>query len=216
MKLELRNVSKSIRRVPILSDINLTLESGTIYGLWGKNGCGKTMLMRVMSGLIRPTEGIVLVDGKALGVEQDFPESIGLLLENPAFLNSYTGYENLMALAEIRDLVGKERVCEVLRQVGLDPEDKRKYRKYSLGMKQRLGIACAVMEEPDLILLDEPINAIDEKGAEEIKKLIVSLKEKGKLIVLACHDREDLNFLADQVIYMGEGRITDCRPAEQG
>ncbi len=214
MILELRDISKKIHGVTILQDINLVLNPGTIYGLWGKNGCGKTMLMRVMSGLIRPTKGSVCYDGKVLGKEMDFPESIGLLLENPAFLNAYTGLENLKALAEIKGIIGEDKIRETLKQVGLDPDDKRKYRKYSLGMKQRLGIACAIMEEPDLILLDEPINAIDEKGAEEIKKLIVALKEKGKLIVVACHDREDLKFLADEIIYMAEGKITGVKTVE--
>lgn len=211
MKLELRQVAKKIRGVWILKDINLTLESGRIYGLWGKNGCGKTMLMRLMSGLILPTEGQVLLDGRELGKELDFPESVGLLLENPAFLNGYTGLENLRALAEIKGLVGEEEIRRTLAQVGLDPDDTRKYRKYSLGMKQRLGIACAVMEKPELILLDEPVNAIDEKGVVTIREMLLSLKEENRLIVLACHDREELELLADEIITMGEGCINGRR-----
>lgn len=162
MKVELKNVSKRLNDVTVLEDISLTLESGTIYGLKGKNGCGKTMLMRMMAGLIYPTSGTVSIDGEILHKDIATPRSIGILIENPAFLPGYTGQRNLELLAGLTGKADRTQIAKTMSRVGLDPNDKRTYRKYSLGMKQRLGIACALMECPDLILLDEPINAIDE------------------------------------------------------
>ncbi|WP_455506456.1 ABC transporter ATP-binding protein, partial [Gemmiger formicilis] len=168
MKVELKNVSKRLNDVTVLEDISLTLESGTIYGLKGKNGCGKTMLMRMMAGLIYPTSGTVSIDGEILHKDIATPRSIGVLIENPAFLPGYTGQQNLELLAGLTGKADRTQIAKTMSRVGLAPNDKRTYRKYSLGMKQRLGIACALMECPDLILLDEPINAIDEKGVPKI------------------------------------------------
>lgn len=207
MKVELKNVSKRLNDVTVLEDISLTLESGTIYGLKGKNGCGKTMLMRMMAGLIYPTSGTVSIDGEILHKDIATPRSIGVLIENPAFLPGYTGQRNLELLAGLTGKADRTQIAKTMSRVGLNPNDKRTYRKYSLGMKQRLGIACALMECPDLILLDEPINAIDEKGVPKIWEALQEEKQRGALIVLACHDTEELTSLADQIITIEEGKI---------
>ena len=207
MKVELKNVSKRLNDVTVLEDISLTLESGTIYGLKGKNGCGKTMLMRMMAGLIYPPSGTVSIDGEILHKDIATPRSIGILIENPAFLPGYTGQRNLELLAGLTGKADRTQIAKTMSRVGLDPNDKRTYRKYSLGMKQRLGIACALMECPDLILLDEPINAIDEKGVPKIWEALQEEKQRGALIVLACHDTEELTSLADQIITIEEGKI---------
>lgn len=207
MYMELTDISKSIGKTTILHDINLHLEGGKVYGLRGKNGCGKTMLMRVMSGLIRPTTGTVIINEKELWKDMTFPDSIGVLIENPSFIDGYTGYKNLKMLADIKGIIGEKEVKEALLKVGLEPEDKRKYRKYSLGMKQKLGIACAFMEHPDIVIMDEPINAIDEKGVELVRNIMNELKKEGKIIIIACHDAEEMELLADEIFVMEEGTI---------
>ena len=178
MKIEIKNVTKRIGQTEVLKDIHVTFEGGRIYGLRGKNGSGKTMLMRIISGLVHPTSGTVLINGKELGKDMSFPESIGLLIENPTFIDNFSGYRNLKALADINQLIDEEDVKEIIRKVGLNPEDKKHYKKYSLGMKRRLGIAAAIMEKPDIILLDEPINAIDEAGVNEIRDILFELQSE--------------------------------------
>jgi len=182
MKIEIEHVSKKIKDALVLDDVCMTLESGNIYGFQGVNGSGKTMLMRAVSGLMYPTSGTIRIDGKVLGKNMAFPEKIGMLIENPAFIDSYTGYDNLKMLASINK--GEVDISRALETVGLNPHDKRKYRKYSLGMKQRLGIACAIMEEPKLILLDEPFNALDKEGQEKLSEIIRDMRDKGSLILL--------------------------------
>lgn len=207
MKIEVMDYTKIIRGVTILDHVNLVFESGKCYGLKGKNGSGKTMLMRAVSGLISPTEGKVVIDGETLGKEISFPRSIGALIENPAFIANYTGYKNLELLASIQHKIGKEEIRKAMLDVGLNPDDKRKYRKYSLGMKQKLGIASAFMENPDIIILDEPINAIDEAGVKNVKQMLNEAKERGAVIITACHDAEELQELSDEIIQISEGRI---------
>lgn len=207
MYIELKNITKTFKKTTVLDDINIRFESGKVYGLKGKNGCGKTMLMRVICGLIRPSNGTVDIDGSVLWKEMDVPQSVGTLIENPSFIGGYTGYENLELLASIKGKIKEEEICAAMTKVGLEPYDKRKYRKYSLGMKQKLGIACAVMEEPDIIILDEPINAIDEKGVELVRDLLDEMKEKDKIIIIACHDAEEMSILADEIIQMENGHI---------
>lgn len=207
MYIECQKVEKEIRGVTVLHDIDVRFEAGIVYGLWGKNGCGKTMLMRILCNLIHPTKGKVLVDGKELGKNCGYPVSIGALIENPAFLNEYTGFDNLWTLASIQGRVGPEKVRRAIQMAGLDPDDKRKYRKYSLGMKQRLGIACAIMEEPEIVILDEPINAIDENGVKQVREILNELKERGTLVIIACHDKEEMSLLADEIYLMAEGTI---------
>lgn len=208
MTIEVKSVTKVLRKITVLEDVNLILESGTIYGLRGVNGSGKTMLMRLMAGLIRPTKGKVLLDGRRLGKELSFPSDMGMLIENPAFLDGYTAAQNLRLLAGIRKKVGEERIREILEQVGLGWEDKRKYRQFSLGMKQRLGIAGAVLEHPQLLLIDEPTNALDTDGVEMVQELLLEEKKRGALIVLACHDFSILQSLSDVLYSVKEGRVT--------
>lgn len=202
-------LSKNIKNSLVLKDINLSLHKGQIYGFRGKNGSGKTMLFRALCGLILPTEGEVEVGGAVLGKEVSFPPSVGVLIEYPGFLNSHTGFKNLKMLADLNKVIDDEQIKEAIRAVGLNPDDKRKVRKYSLGMKQRLGLAQAIMEEPDLLILDEPTNALDSDGIEELKTLLLNLKAKDKCIVIASHDKEELEFLSDEIFMMENGKIID-------
>ena len=205
MKIEIEHVSKKIKDALVLDDVCMTLESGNIYGFQGVNGSGKTMLMRAVSGLMYPTSGTISIDGKVLGKNMAFPEKIGMLIENPAFIDSYTGYDNLKMLASINK--GEVDISRALETVGLNPQDKRKYRKYSLGMKQKLAIAQAIFEHPKLLLLDEPTNALDEESINDIRKLLLELKEKGVLIIVASHNKEDIELLSDVKINMADGKI---------
>lgn len=164
----LEDYCKSFKSAEVLKNINLTLESGKVIGLKGKNGSGKTMLMRAISGLILPTSGKVYINDKELGRHISFPPSIGILIENPSFISNYTGFKNLKILASIQNRISDDEIRDAIRKVGLDPDDKRTFKKYSLGMKQRLGIAAAIMERPDIVILDEPINALDEAGEQDL------------------------------------------------
>ncbi len=195
---------KMIKKVPVLSHIDMELSSGKIYGFKGKNGSGKTMLMRAICGLILPTNGHILINGEELGKDISFPRSIGALLENPSFLNQYNGFKNLQLIAGIQKKIGDEQIRDSLIEVGLEPDDKRTYRKYSLGMKQRLGIAAAIMEEADIIILDEPINALDESGAALVRTIIQKLRNQGSLVIIACHDTEELKFLSDEIYTLSD------------
>ena len=205
--IQIENMSKKIRDRVVLDGIDYTFRDGMTYGLKGINGSGKTMLMRVVSGLIYPTEGRVLVDGKELGKDVSFPESIGILIENPVFLDAYTGFGNLKLLASLNDRAGDEDIREILQKIGLDPDDTRKYRKYSLGMKQRLGIAAALMEKPKILLLDEPFNALDTDGVARFSRLIREGQERGALIIMSCHEEGKLEEFADVILHMEDGRI---------
>lgn len=207
MEIEIKNATKSIRKKMILDNVSMKLDSGKIYGLQGPNGSGKTMLLRLMAGLILPTEGEVWIDGKKLGKDLDFPPSMGLMIENPAFLPNFTGRKNLELLAEIKNRAGEKEIREALKDAGLDPDDKRTFSKYSLGMKQRLGIASCLMEKPELILLDEPTNALDEQGVKEISSLIRREKERGALIVIASHEADLLYSMADEIYTVNEGKV---------
>ena len=207
MNIRTENATKHIRGALILDKVNVEFESGKIYGLQGPNGSGKTMLMRLVGGLIRPSSGAVYIDGNKLGQSFDFPPSMGLLIENPAFLPNYTGLKNLELLAGIKGNASLEQLRRTIRDVGLDPDDKRKYRKYSLGMKQRLGIAAAIMEKPDLILMDEPTNALDDAGVEQICLLLRRERDRGALILMACHDAAILEKMADEIYTIYEGKV---------
>lgn len=207
VKVEITKVTKRIHNAVILNDVNLSFESGKVYGLFGPNGSGKTMLLRLIAGLILPTTGTVSFDGKIMGKDMDFYGSMGVLIETPAFLPRFTGLQNLWLLSQIQQRVDKNAITQVLKEVGLDPDDKRKFGKYSLGMKQRLGIAATVMEKPDIILLDEPTNALDCDGISEICTLIQREKERGALILLASHQTEVLESVCDEVIQVSEGKF---------
>lgn len=208
MTITLKNVSKELKGNTVADQVNFELKSGSVYGLSGHNGSGKTMLMRLISGLILPTKGEISVDGKILGKDIDFPESMGLLIENPAFLNHCTGFENLKLLASIRGKATDADIVNAIRRVGLDPEDKKKYRKYSLGMKQRLGIAAAIMESPKLIILDEPTNALDLDGVVLTKQIIIEERNRGALVLMTCHDHDVLERVCDVIYSIENGKIT--------
>ena len=209
-KIQLENVTKRFKKHTVVDSVSMDLVSGSVTGLKGINGSGKTMLMRLMCGLILPTEGRIMINGKEIGKDMDFPDNLGLLIENPAFLDNYSGFANLKMLAEIRNIITDENIREVISRVGLDPDDKKKYKKYSLGMKQRLGIAGAIMEQPDILLLDEPTNALDTKGVEMLKNIVQEEKKRGALIVLTCHDAEILEEMADEIYFMENGRIINA------
>lgn len=208
-EIKIEGLSKSIKGALILDKVSITLTSGKIYGLRGKNGSGKTMLMRAIAGLLIPDTGSVIINGKTLHKDISFPESIGILIENPSFLPQYTGFKNLKLLAGLSGGISDKDIRTALEHVGLDPDDKRTYRKYSLGMKQKLGIANAIMGEPDIIILDEPINALDEESVKKIKKVLLEIRDKDKLIIIACHDREELEFLSDIIYEIKDGSIVD-------
>lgn len=205
------HLTKTIGRTTVLDDVTAVFANGRITGLQGINGSGKTMLIRAIAGLIKPTSGTITVDGQRLWKDIALPPSIGALIENPSFLDAYTGFVNLKMLASFRERATDTDLRSILQTVGLDPDDKRKYRKYSLGMKQRLGIAAAVMERPDVVLLDEPTNALDESGLAMLHDLIRAQRERGAVVVIASHDREFLLSLADEVYEFAEGHVAAHR-----
>ena len=209
MKIRIDNVSKVIKKIKVLDQVSLEFESGSITGLKGINGSGKTMIMRVICGLIRPTEGKVFIDDRELKKDMDFPESIGVLIDSPAFLDNYSAYDNLRYMASVKNIVSDKEILELLDEVELSDAGKKKYRYFSLGMKQRLGIAAAVMEHPDIILIDEPTNALDSKGVYMVKRVLQREKARGALIVLTCHDYSILKELSDNIYFIEEGRIVD-------
>ena len=211
MYIEIDDLTKVIDKHKVLDKVSIKLEKGKIYGIKGKNGSGKTMLLRAICGLIKPTEGEVRVGEKVIGKDAAFPESVGVLIENPGFIPSFSGYENLKMLADIRKLIGKEDIEAVMEKVGLEKACfKKKYRTYSLGMKQMLGIAAAIMEKPDLILLDEPTNALDEESVRKLLDILREEKGRGACIVLASHDMEELTLLSDIIFIMEEGRLREA------
>lgn len=207
MNISIEHVTKKIKDATVLKDICLEMKGGTVYGLQGKNGSGKTMLMRAISGLIRPTSGRIVINGEQLHKNISIPRSIGLLLENPSLLPEYDAFQNLKLLAKMQGGVPEEEIRQLIRDVGLEDAGHKKVEKYSLGMKQRLGIAAAILGSPDIILLDEPLNAIDGEGVEEIRSLILSLKNEKRIIIVACHDKEEMNLLADEIVHLRDGRI---------
>lgn len=208
MKIVVSHATKEIHGIKVLKDVSMALESGSVYGFLGRNGSGKTMMMRALCGFISLTEGSIEMDGSRLGSGEDFPRNLGMLLETPVFLLERTGYENLRLLAAIRGEAAGDDIRKALEQVGLDRGDRRKVGKYSLGMRQRLGIACAIMEGPELLILDEPFNGLDEGGCKMLRELIVRYRKEGCLIVLACHDREELEFLSDTIYRVDSGSFT--------
>lgn len=205
-EIKLSNVSKEIKGAVILDEINYEFHPGVIYGIHGRNGSGKTMLLRTIAGLIRPTRGEIKIGEKILHQDMDFPESIGVLIETPNFWKNYTGVKVLKTLASIKNVIGQREIEEILQKVGLDPKDSRTVRKYSLGMKQRLGIAQALMEQPDILLLDEPTNAIDKMGVQVVEDLFRKEANRGAVVIIASHNLQDLEH-CDQLLEMDQGRI---------
>ena len=207
MELAANNISKTIRGKAIISNVNLCLKSGNIYGFVGKNGSGKTMLFRALSGLMRIDSGSIVWKGKSLHKDFSVLPSLGIIIENAGLYPNLTGVQNLTYLAGLTKRIGKAEIVDAISRVGLDPYDKRLYGKYSLGMKQRLAVAQAIMESPDVIMLDEPTNALDETGVEEIRQIILEEKERGALILLASHNKEDIQLLADELYRVENGHV---------
>jgi len=174
------NVTKKFRENTVLSNVSLEIEKGTVTGLIGRNGSGKTVLMKCICGLISPTSGSITVQGNEVGKDVDIPDNIGVIIETPGFLPNFSGYNNLMQLAKIRRKIGKAEVRAAIQRVGLNPDDKKHVGKYSLGMRQRLGLAQAIMEDPDILILDEPLNGLDKEGAADMRQFLLGLKEQGK------------------------------------
>lgn len=212
-EIEVKNLCKTINKNMVLDNINLHMVSGQVYGFQGINGSGKTMLMRALIGLIHPTSGTILINQKELGKDMDFPKSIGFLLENPTFLDMYSGPDNLILLAGVdnnisADMINKE-IDSLIEEVGLKSAGNKKYKKYSLGMKQRLGIAAAVLGNPDIVVLDEPTNALDDDGKDMVKRIVKMQKERGALVIISCHEMQTLEELSDEIIRLREGRICE-------
>lgn len=204
--ISIKNLYKTLNGKDVLSNINLELEKGYIYGFYGRNGSGKSMLFRAISGLIKPTSGEILVDNKVISGNQ-FPDSMGLIIENVGFWPWLTGFENLKILASIKNKISCNEIRDSIKRVGLEASSKKKYKQYSLGMKQKLGIAQAIMENPELIILDEPTNALDIESIDNIRKILKEEKSRGATILIASHNTEDLDILCDKKFNMMDGKI---------
>lgn len=209
MKINIDNISKSFDKGLVLNNINLCFESGKVYGLKGRNGSGKTMLLRAISGLILPDSGTIKIDDKILGDDLSFPPSVGVLIENPGYIPELSGKENLKNIADIKGVISDKEINEIMKYFDLEPESKKPVKKYSLGMKQKLGLCMAFMEDSELVLLDEPMNALDEKAVNDLKDLILKKENEGKLIIIASHDLEDLEELTNEIIEMQNGEVVN-------
>ena len=209
--ISVKNLSKDFGQERVLHSVTRDFEKGRIHGIVGNNGSGKTVLMKCICGFLIPTEGEVIVNGKRVGKDVDFPPGLGLIIDTPGFLPNMTGVKNLEILASLNKKIGLEEIAAAIRRVGLDPLMKKPVGKYSLGMRQRLGIAQAIMENPSLLILDEPLNGLDKHGVMEMRQLIKGLKEQGKTILLASHNQGDIDELCDTVCEMDAGVMTIIR-----
>ncbi len=209
--IEVKNVSLILQKNEILKDISVHFERGKIHGLIGRNGSGKTMLMKCICGFVKPISGEILVDGKRIGKDCDFPKNTGIIIEIPGFIPYYSGYKNLKLLADLRGKISRDDIRKTMEKVGLNPDLKRHVRKYSLGMRQRLGLAQAIMENPDLLVLDEPMNGLDKDGVCDMREYLLDLKSQGKTILIASHSAEDIGILCDTVCEMDKGKLEKVR-----
>lgn len=207
----IENATKRFGTQTVLNNVSLTLEDGKIYGFVGQNGCGKTVLFKSICGFIYLDRGTITVDGKVIGKDIDIIKDAGIIIESPGFLPNYSAFKNLKFLTMIKDNIGDEQIKSTLISVGLDPESKKVVGKFSLGMRQRLGIAQAIMENPHILILDEPMNGLDKRGVEDIRKILMDLKKKGKLILLASHNPLDIDILCDCVYELDAGTIVNQR-----
>ena len=209
--IEVQNLSKSFGEEQVLKGVSRDFEIGKIHGIVGNNGSGKTVLMKCICGFLKPSGGRVLVNGKEVGKDMDFPDDLGIIIETPGFLPNLSGMKNLQILASLKKRAGNEVIREVIRKVGLDPDSRKPVGKYSLGMRQRLGLAQALMEDPSILILDEPLNGLDKHGVVHIRELIKSLRAEGKTILLASHNQMDIDELCDTVCEMDGGVLTMVR-----
>lgn len=203
----IEQLSLTIGKETLLKNINLSFEQGKIYGIIGRNGSGKTLLFKCVCGYIKPTTGRIIVNGKEIGKEIDFPDNTGMIIETPGFIASDSGFTNLKHLADIRKRIDNNGIRESMESVGLDPDNKKAVKKYSLGMRQRLGLAQAIMENPILLVLDEPMNGLDNEGVEDMRRYLLQWKAEGKTILLASHNKEDIQLLCDTVYEMNKGEL---------
>ena len=208
-------VTKKFGQTCYVDHVTTVFEDGKIIGIVGRNGSGKTLLMKMICGLILPTEGVIEVDGKVIGKDVDFPESLGMIIETPGFLPWMNAYESLWDLAAIRKKIGKKEIREVLQLVGLDPDSEKRVGGFSLGMRQRLAIAQAIMESPRLMVLDEPMNGLDESGVVEIRKVLLDRRTPDRTILLTSHNREDIEVLCDEIYYMSQGKMISKNQMEE-
>lgn len=209
--IKVENVTKKFGDTVVLNNVSVAFDDKKIHGLVGRNGSGKTMLMKCICGFVPVTSGRITVNDKEIGKDIDVPESCGIIIETPGFLPEYSGYKNLKFLADIKGNVKKEAIMDAIRSVGLDPSSKKHVGKYSLGMRQRLGLAQAIMEDPDLLILDEPMNGLDKEGVSDMRKYLIDLKNKGKTLIIASHSTEDIETLCDTVFEMEKGSLTQIR-----
>lgn len=209
--ISIENLNKQFKNQLVLNNINVKFSNGHIYGIIGRNGSGKTVLLKCICGFLKPTTGVISVNHKIVGKDIDFPENLGFIIETPGFLLNYSGYKNLKYLASIREKIDSNEIKKSMSLVGLDSADKKHVGKYSMGMRQRLGIAQAIMEKPDILVLDEPMNALDKNGVEEMRRLFLKMKSEGKLILLTSHNREDIEILCDEVYEMEEGILNKLK-----
>lgn len=209
--ISVKNVTKKYKEYTVVNDVSLTVEKSDIVGLIGRNGSGKTVLMKMICGLVAPTLGEISVNGKLIGKDIDIPDNIGVIIETPGFLPNFSAYNNLIQLAKINRRIGKAEVYNAIKRVGLNPDDKKHVGKFSLGMRQRLGLAQAIMEDPDLLILDEPMNGLDKESVAEIREYLLELKKSGKTILLTSHSAEDIDVLCDKVFEMNKGNISNIR-----
>ena len=209
--IKIKELDLSIKKTEILKKVSVSFEQGKIHGLIGRNGSGKTMLMKCICGFIRPTSGTIRVNGREVGKDCDFPENIGIIIETPGFIPYYSGFKNLKLIADLNKKADTEQIKRAMSQVGLDPTLKRHVVKYSLGMRQRLGLAQAIMENPDILILDEPMNGLDKEGVEDMRKYLLDFKTQGKTILIASHSSEDIEVLCDTVHEMDKGVMTAIR-----
>lgn len=206
--IEIKDLKMTFGKDEVLKGITHSFEKGKVHGIVGNNGSGKTVMMKCICGFLKPTSGTVKVNGKLIGRQEDFPKSLGLIIEAPGFLPHLSGFRNLSILASVNKKINKQRIKDTIRLVGLDPDMKKPVGKYSLGMRQRLGIAQAIMEDPELLILDEPMNGLDKNGVQEMRELLKGLVEKGKTIILSSHNPADIDALCDTVCEMDGGRLT--------
>ncbi|MCI8693752.1 MAG: ATP-binding cassette domain-containing protein [Lachnospiraceae bacterium] len=209
--LKITDLSKKFRKRTVLNNINSELEFGNIYGFTGANGSGKSVFFKVICGFLKADSGTVSLDGRVLGRDMDFLPELGVLIEKPGFIENYSQFENLKYLAQINNIITDEEITAALKRVGLDPANREKVKNFSLGMRQRLGIAQAIMENQKILILDEPFNGLDKQGAAQIKRLLLELKSPERLILLTSHIAGDIEELADFVFEFTEGRIVPAR-----
>lgn len=209
--IEVNNLTKRFKDAIVLNKVSVSFEQGKVHGLIGRNGSGKTMLMKCICGIVPYKTGAVLVNGKQIGKDVDIPPNVGVIIETPGFIPNYSGFNNLKFLAKINNKISSNEIRKAISSVGLDPDDKKHVGKYSLGMRQRLGLAQAIMEDPELLILDEPMNGLDKDGVKDMRQYLLDLKAKGKTIIIVSHSAEDIDVLCDTVCEMDKGHLEQIR-----